>query len=96
MSNPFETIDKRLTNIESLLLELKHPSIPKQTPEPDKQPRFITRQDTAKLLGVSLVTIDKWSNEGYLKKYRIGGRIRFKAAEVQKALSEVKDLKYKR
>jgi excisionase family DNA binding protein len=93
MSNPFETIDRRLSTIECLLLELKEQPVQSEKPE---QPRFITRQEAAQLLGVSLVTIDKWSKEGHLKKFRIGGRIRFKAAEVQKALSEVKDLKYKR
>lgn len=69
---------------------IPHPQEP--TPNND----FLTRHEAAKLLGVSLVTIDKWSNEGHLQKYRIGGRIRLKAAEVSKALTQVKNLKYKR
>ncbi|MBI3141467.1 MAG: helix-turn-helix domain-containing protein [Bacteroidetes bacterium] len=60
------------------------------------EPRYMTRDEAAKLLGVSLVTIDKWSNEGTLQKFRIGGRIRFKTAELHKALGQVKNLKYKR
>ena len=81
--------------LESIIENAVQRAIPKQSEKPE-QPRFITRQEAAQLLGVSLVTIDKWSKEGHLKKFRIGGRIRFKAEEVQKALSEVKDLKYKR
>jgi excisionase family DNA binding protein len=82
--------------LESIIENAVQRALPKQAPEGDKQPQFITRQEAANLLGVSLVTIDKWSKEGHLKKFRIGGRIRFKTVEVQKALSEVKDLKYKR
>jgi excisionase family DNA binding protein len=67
-----------------------------QAPEPTNTPEFLTRHEAAQMLGVSLVTIDKWSHEGHLQKYRIGGRIRFKAAEVGKGLTLVKNLKYKR
>lgn len=67
-----------------------------QAPEPTPNNDYLTRHEAAKILGVSLVTIDKWSNEGHLLKYKIGGRIRFKAAEVSKALTQVKNLKYKR
>lgn len=66
-----------------------------QAPAP-QSPEYITRHEAAKRLGVSLVTIDKWSHEGYLQKLRIGGRIRFKAADLSKGLELVKNLKYKR
>ena len=56
MTNPFETIDSRLSNIENLLLDLKH--TPKDTgntqPEADE---LLTVQDTAKFLSLSIATI---------------------------------------
>jgi excisionase family DNA binding protein len=69
---------------------------PLREPVPVEQKALLTRDEAAKLLGVSLVTIDKWSNEGTLQKFRIGGRIRFKTAELHKALGQVKNLKHKR
>ena len=52
---------------------------------------YITRKEAAKLLKVSLVTISEWSkpNNGTLKPYRIGSRIRFKKKEVLEALTAI-------
>ena len=36
MSNPFELIDQRLSNIETLLIDLKAPTTPPPPPDPDK------------------------------------------------------------
>ena len=36
MSNPFDLIDQRLSNIESLLIDLKFPVTPTPAPDPDK------------------------------------------------------------
>jgi excisionase family DNA binding protein len=66
----------------------KEPSIPK--------PKYLSRNEVSEILDVSLVTVDKWSNQGYLKKYRIGSRIRFKTDEVHKALDACRSLMYKR
>ena len=43
---------------------------------------LLTAKETAKLLGVSLVSIHHWKKEGKLKFYRYGSRIRFKKSEV--------------
>jgi excisionase family DNA binding protein len=53
MTNPFETIDARLTNIESLILSIKHQST-QETPEKDE---LLTVQETAKFLHLSVPTI---------------------------------------
>ncbi len=80
MINPFDSIDNRLSNIESLLLDLKHRQ-PAPKPEHDDD-RFITRQDAAKLLGVGLATLDKMAKFGAFQKYRNGSIVRFKKSEV--------------
>ena len=64
--------------------------------EENSFPTLITRSETARILGVSHVTIEKWSKQGHLKKYRLGGRVYFKREEVIHSLTQAKDLKYKR
>jgi excisionase family DNA binding protein len=53
MNNPFETIDARLSNIENLLLDLKHSTIEIQ-PEGDK---LLTIKEAATLISLSVPTI---------------------------------------
>ncbi|MCC8358376.1 helix-turn-helix domain-containing protein [Salinimicrobium sediminilitoris] len=52
-----------------------------------KEPEiWITRQEAAEFLGVSLVTIYNWSKEGVIHPFKIGTRIRFKKSEILKVL----------
>jgi excisionase family DNA binding protein len=57
---------------------------------------YLTRKEVAEKLRITLVTVDKYTKEGTLQSYRIGGQIRYKANEVEKAFEAVKNLKYKR
>ncbi|MGJ8664985.1 MAG: helix-turn-helix domain-containing protein [Patiriisocius sp.] len=52
---------------------------------------WITRQQAGKLLGVSLVTINDWSNKGILKRYHIGGRVKYKLQEIENTLNSSRD-----
>lgn len=81
MKNPFEVIDLRLSNIENLLLEIKH-SKPKLEGE-ETLPELLTRQQVASHLSVSIKTVDNIVKDGYLKKYFIAGSPRFKREEVR-------------
>jgi excisionase family DNA binding protein len=56
---------------------------PPQSPVEDS---LLTSRQSAKMLGVSLVTLSKWRTEGRIKFHRIGSRIRFKRAEVLDSL----------
>jgi len=51
-----------------------------------KKFRYLTRREVSEYFRVSLVTINDWTNKGYLISYRIGKRIFFKSDEVEKAL----------
>ena len=51
--------------------------------------RLITRDETAKLLGVSLVTLHSWIKSGVLVAYRIGNKVRFKENEVYDSLQKI-------
>jgi len=79
-----ETLLKKFDSLEKQLTELK------STNQPTKTDKLITREQTAKLLSVSLVTIHNWTNSGILKAYRIGNKIRFKEVEVLQALQSTK------
>jgi len=58
--------------------------------------KLLSRTETAKLLGVSLVTLHQWTLQGRITAYRIGSRIRYKANEINSALIEVKSSKNSR
>jgi len=54
--------------------------------QPVKPPEYITRQEAAKILKVSLVTLTDWNKKGVLKPYRLGNLIRYKRTELDEAL----------
>ncbi|WP_369769248.1 helix-turn-helix domain-containing protein [Flavobacterium sp. WC2416] len=89
MSNPFEILENRLSNIEALLLDLKHPT----TTTENK--RFSVK-DIAKRNGLSELSIRNYIKEGKIQATRIGRRILIDESQFEKGLSEVKSLKYKR
>lgn len=55
MNNPFEAIEARLSNIENLILDLKHK--PQQTPKPEDTETLLTVDELAELLHLSKPTI---------------------------------------
>jgi excisionase family DNA binding protein len=61
-----------------------------------KEPENMTVQETAKLLGVSELTIHNYIKRALIPASKIGRRIVIKRIDVEAALSEVKSLKYKR
>ena len=85
MNNPFETIDARLSNIENLLLDIKHSE--KAVMPTEKI--YLTRKEAASKLNISLPTLSSHSKSGLIKSHRIGGRVVYKSAELNEALSMV-------
>lgn len=85
MQNPFEVIDSRLNNLENLLIDLKHVTLPKllalKTNEPEPS-EFLTKKEAATLLSCSPSTIDNYRRSGILKRHYIGSSVRFKRAEL--------------
>lgn len=89
MNNPFESIESRLSNIESLLLDIKHK--PKET-----ENKLHSVKSLASLSGVSELTVRNWITEGKIQAKRIGRRLFIEQSQFAKGLEEVKSLKYKR
>ncbi len=50
---------------------------------------ILTRQETADLLSISLVTLWDWTNKNILQAYRIGTKVRYKKNEVLLALKQM-------
>ena len=57
---------------------------------------FLTRKETAELLGVSLVTLNEWTKNGTLPAKRIGTRVRYEKQAVFSALKNIETIKYRR
>lgn len=49
---------------------------------------LLTREETAKMLSISLVTLWKYTKSGVLPAHRIGSKIRYKKEEVLQALQQ--------
>jgi excisionase family DNA binding protein len=90
MSNPFEVLEKRLSNIENLLLDIKHKE------EPAQEPKLYSVAELAQYAGVSELSIRNWITEGKIQAKRIGRRILIDKLQFDNGLNEVKSLKYKR
>ena len=61
-----------------------------------KQPKMHSVKELAKRCGVAELTVRNWITEGKVKAKTIGRRIFIEEEEFQKALSEVKSLRYQR
>jgi len=74
-----ELISELKEVIHELILETKK----------EKPVEYLTRQQVAKMLKISLVTISEWNKKGILKPYRIGRLVRYKSNELQDALTRI-------
>ncbi len=83
MSNPFETIDQRLLNIENILLELNKPI-------EEKKPENHTVKEASQLLKVSEQTIHNYIKKGFLPAKKVGRFLLIKRTDIEQSLCEVK------
>lgn len=47
---------------------------------------FLSRDETAKMLGISLSGLHSWVNQGFLHPKKIGGKTYFKYSEIREIL----------
>jgi len=55
---------------------------------------LLTRSEAAQKLKVSLVTLNDWTKRGLIQSYTIGGRVLYKAGELENSLHKNKTVKY--
>lgn len=80
MNNPFEVIEARLNNIETLLLDLKHN--PKEQSNQPPADELLTVQDTAKFLTLSVPTIYGLISKGELPVMKRSKRCYFSKVDL--------------
>jgi hypothetical protein len=51
----------------------------------EKEIKYISRKEAAKILGCTINTLDDWTLKKYLQKYWFGGTIRYIKHEVEEA-----------
>jgi excisionase family DNA binding protein len=90
MNNPFETINERLSNIESLLIDIKH------KPREEEKSENLTVKETAEVLKVSTQSVHNYIKKGFIPAKKTGRILLIKRADLNNSLQEVKSLKYKR
>jgi len=87
------SIDELRTVIsETVIDEVRKLLLPTQQPQ---QTELISRKETAKILGISLVSLASWQNSGLIPAYRINTRVRFKRDEVMSCLTAIQTKSFK-
>lgn len=77
-----QLIDSKIGNIE--------------LPVKQNQSKFISRLEVAKLLKISLPTLNEWTKLGRLLSYKMGNRVLYNAQEVENSLCKATAYKYKK
>ncbi|MFZ6664862.1 helix-turn-helix domain-containing protein [Peijinzhouia sedimentorum] len=55
---------------------------------------ILSRKEAAEILKISLVSLNDWTRRGLLQSYSIGGRVYYKAKELEASLHKTKTVKY--
>lgn len=72
-----DELAKQFQRLEELITKIASTVGKKQIDE------FVTREETAEILRIDLSTLHLWSDEGYLKKYKVGrSKVLYKLQEV--------------
>ncbi|MEQ3655903.1 MAG: helix-turn-helix domain-containing protein [Dokdonia sp.] len=86
MTNPFEAITARLSSIENLILDLKHPQ---QHAKPEKvAERLLTVQEAAQFLNLTVATIYSKVSKGELPVMKRSKRLYFSSTELMDYLKQ--------
>jgi excisionase family DNA binding protein len=80
MTNPFEVIDARLSNIENLLLDIKHKPDPGNHPESDN---ILSIEQAANFLNLSKLTLYGKVSRRELPVSKRGKRLYFLRSELE-------------
>ena len=86
MGNPFELLEKRLSNIENLLIDIKH-TPPMLTPQSDKD-ELCTVPQASEYLSLSVPTIYGLIHKGDLPSMKRGKRCYFLKSDLMAYLMQ--------
>jgi|25_taG_2_1085351.scaffolds.fasta_scaffold02368_4 hypothetical protein len=57
--------------------------------KPKEHSTYISRQEVADMLQISLVSVHNWTKKDVLQAYQIGGRVYYKRKEVEDAIVQL-------
>lgn len=78
-----------LDSFGQFIQKLVREELEKVIPVQSEAKEFYTREETGKLLNVSLTTLFHWNNDGTLKNTKIGKRVYYSKEEVFSKLKQV-------
>jgi excisionase family DNA binding protein len=80
-------LEKAIKNVlhETVVNAVKEKIIPNR-----KIISLFSREETAKMLCISLPTLNEWTKQGIIKAFRIGNRVLYKLEDINDALTEIK------
>ncbi len=58
--------------------------------------RFLSRQEVATLLKISLPTLNEYTHKGIIKGSRVGSRVLYDEAQIRESVKDIPTLKYRR
>jgi excisionase family DNA binding protein len=90
MENPFNSLEKRLANIEDILFDIKH------SPKEDFSNKRYSIKEAAAILRVIPLTVRNYIKNGNLKAEQLGRKYYILHSDLFNSFNEVKSLKYKR
>lgn len=96
MQNSIILQNVSLSDIEALFSKVIDDKMKSIAPTTSVADKLLTRQETARLLKISLPTLDDWTKTGVIKAKRIGTRIRYAHCDVEAAIKDLPNLKYSR
>jgi excisionase family DNA binding protein len=59
-------------------------------------PRYLSRQEVANLLKISLPTLNEYTRTGIIKGSRVGSRVLYDEGDIREAVKDIPTLKYRR
>jgi len=90
MENPFNSLEKRLANIEDILFDIKH------SPKEDFSNKRYSIKEASEILGVIPLTVRNYIKKGTLKAERLGRKYYILHKDLFSSFNDVKSFKYKR
>ncbi len=76
-----------LDSFGQFIQKLVREELEKIIPVKSEEKEFYTREETAKLLNVSLTTLFHWNNQGVLKTKKLGKRVYYSKCDVLSQLN---------
>ena len=72
------------------IAEKLQPYFSTQNIEQPQMEEYRTRNETAKMINISLPTLNEYTKKGILTAYRVGKRVLYKLSEIESALTKIK------